>query len=242
MAPVQLAIYDLSHGMASSLSLQFVGTQIDLIPHSGVIVFGEEIFFGGGIQRTPHAQFTSSHNIQPQTIIDLGETTKSLSEINTWLALNSSRYTASTYHLLANNCNNFADDLLKNGLSIAGGVPQHILSIPQQFLSSPMGNMIAPMITSMYQPFSSSSTASPIPTTHTPPPPTTINNLDFTNLLENAIPIPTPPINPTPTPEFTSQLADLAMMGFEDSSKNQQALLEANGCLELAITILTSDQ
>ena len=47
---VVLHLYDLSMGMARSLSAAIVGTQIDLIPHTGIVVYGNEYFYGGGIQ------------------------------------------------------------------------------------------------------------------------------------------------------------------------------------------------
>lgn len=52
---VSLAVYDLSFGLASSLSRQFLGVHVPLVPHTGVVVTlstGErvEYFFGGGIQ------------------------------------------------------------------------------------------------------------------------------------------------------------------------------------------------
>ena len=40
----------------------------------------------------------------------------------------------STYDLLTNNCNNFADDLVRNGLNLSSGVPTNILDIPRQFI------------------------------------------------------------------------------------------------------------
>jgi hypothetical protein len=40
---VLLAVYDLSRGMARGLSAQFLGPDfaIDVIPHTGLIVYGE---------------------------------------------------------------------------------------------------------------------------------------------------------------------------------------------------------
>jgi len=91
------------------------------------------------------------HGIQPVQTLTLPDTNKTQAELEEWLRVNDSRYTMTTYNLLTNNCNNFADDLLKNGLGLANGVPPHILDIPRQFIQSPMGAMIAPMITNMYQ-------------------------------------------------------------------------------------------
>ena len=46
---VQLYVYDLSQGMASSMSMAMIGKQIDGIWHTGLVVYGKEYFYGGGI-------------------------------------------------------------------------------------------------------------------------------------------------------------------------------------------------
>lgn len=50
--PVEVVVhvYDLSAGMAAALSQSLIGKQIDGVWHTGVVVFGREYFFGGGIQ------------------------------------------------------------------------------------------------------------------------------------------------------------------------------------------------
>jgi desumoylating isopeptidase 1 len=48
--PVQLYVYDLSHGLARSMSGALLGKQIDGIWHTGIVVYGVEYFYGGGIQ------------------------------------------------------------------------------------------------------------------------------------------------------------------------------------------------
>ena len=49
MFPVSLHVYDLSGGMAKSMSKQLVGKQIDGIWHTGIVVYGKEYYYGGGI-------------------------------------------------------------------------------------------------------------------------------------------------------------------------------------------------
>lgn len=51
MQEVHLAIYDLSQGMARSLSAQLLGPQhaVEIIPHTALLAFGKEYFFGQGI-------------------------------------------------------------------------------------------------------------------------------------------------------------------------------------------------
>lgn len=47
--PVVLHIYDISGGMASQFSRTLVGKHIEGIWHTGIVVYGKEFYFGGGI-------------------------------------------------------------------------------------------------------------------------------------------------------------------------------------------------
>ena len=42
---VELAVYDLSHGMARSYLSSFLGIEVEAIYHTGVRVYGYEIFY-----------------------------------------------------------------------------------------------------------------------------------------------------------------------------------------------------
>ena len=46
---VQLYVYELSGGMAAAMSMSMIGKQIDGIWHTGIVVYGKEYFYGGGI-------------------------------------------------------------------------------------------------------------------------------------------------------------------------------------------------
>lgn len=50
--PVELWVYDLSNGLARQLSVPFLGTAIDAVYHTSVVVHGKEFFFGHGILAT----------------------------------------------------------------------------------------------------------------------------------------------------------------------------------------------
>jgi len=149
---VYLAIYDLSHGMARSLSAQFLGPNhsIDIIPHSGVVVYNREYFFGGGIQMESPTQFRASRGIQPVQILHIGKTRVSQRQFEHWCAtVAASDYSPTSYDLLHKNCNNFADFALRDGLRLNSGVPDWVLDVPQTFLSSPLGAMLRPMLQNM---------------------------------------------------------------------------------------------
>jgi len=151
--PVELAVYDLSRGMARQLSMQFLGPQyaIDIIPHTAILVYGREYFFGGGIQHEDPNQFRLMRGIHPVQIISLGRTSVSRDDFHAWCqnCNDSGKYTAASYNLLTRNCNNFSNDAAIGGLKLPQGVPDWILDVPRRFLSSPMGQMVRPMLESM---------------------------------------------------------------------------------------------
>ena len=56
MYEVILHVYDLSQGMAKQFSQQLVGRYIEGIWHTGIVVFGKEYYFGGGVSVDPPSQ------------------------------------------------------------------------------------------------------------------------------------------------------------------------------------------
>ncbi|KAF4667126.1 hypothetical protein FOL47_003728 [Perkinsus chesapeaki] len=105
---VQAHLYDLSQGMARQMSPMILGKQIDGIWHTGIVVFGLEYYYGGGICVSPPPAVP-----MPYQTIDLGYTHKTRDELNTYLRSIWNQYTTDTYSLLTNNCNNFADVVVK---------------------------------------------------------------------------------------------------------------------------------
>ena len=150
---VAVAIYDLSQGMARGLSAQFLGPEfaIDLIPHSGLIVYGREYFFGAGIQSESPDIFRQMTGMTPIQIIPIGATTVSRGNFEDWCRRNqqNGRFSPEGYDLLNNNCNHFAHIAALEGLGLSQGVPEWVLQVPQRFLSSPMGQMVRPMLEQM---------------------------------------------------------------------------------------------
>lgn len=52
-ALVELAVYDLSHGMARSYLSSLLGIEVEAIYHTGVRVYGYEFFYSDGIKQMP---------------------------------------------------------------------------------------------------------------------------------------------------------------------------------------------
>ncbi|XP_052262513.1 uncharacterized protein LOC127866139 isoform X2 [Dreissena polymorpha] len=69
---VKVYIYDLSRGLVRSMSQMFLGKQIDGIWHTGIVVFGQEYYWGsGGIECCPPGGTLLG---QPNEIKHLGKT------------------------------------------------------------------------------------------------------------------------------------------------------------------------
>ncbi|KIY45654.1 DUF862-domain-containing protein [Fistulina hepatica ATCC 64428] len=146
MAPVKLYVYDLSNGLARSLSRQLTGRQIDGIWHTSVVVFGREVFYGQGIDITPPGR---SHHGTPLQILDMGETGIDEETFHEYIEEVREHYTAEKYHLLEFNCNSFTNDCV--GFLTGGSIPDYIKDLPSDFLSTPFGASLRPTIDAMYR-------------------------------------------------------------------------------------------
>lgn len=138
---VSLHIYDISMGLAAMLSSSIIGKKLDGIWHTGIVVYGKEFFYGGGIcvdapSRTPYGT--------PKTVLPLGLTQVPPALFADFLLEASSRYQMEHYSLLTHNCNNFTDEC--STLLLGTGIPSYIVDLPNEALSTPMGQMIAPLI------------------------------------------------------------------------------------------------
>lgn len=138
---VVLNVYDLSQGLARQLSSTFLGKAIEGIWHTGVVVYGKEYFFGGGIQDQPAGQTPYG---KPCKVVELGVTHIPVEMFEEYLKEISPRYRAETYSLLYHNCNNFSSEVAQ--FLVGCNIPDFILRLPEEVTSSPMGALILPMI------------------------------------------------------------------------------------------------
>eukprot|EP01102_Stenamoeba_stenopodia_P001124 TRINITY_DN10984_c0_g1_i1.p1 TRINITY_DN10984_c0_g1~~TRINITY_DN10984_c0_g1_i1.p1 ORF type:complete len:184 (+),score=43.16 TRINITY_DN10984_c0_g1_i1:158-709(+) len=141
---VSLHIYDLSNGMAAMFSRQFVGKQIDGIWHTGIVVYGKEYYFGGGIQcdnpsQTPYGT--------PVKTLSLGKTAVPPEVFIDALEGFRDRFNMNSYDIIHNNCNNFTNEMAQ--FLVGSSIPSEITSLPTDFLETPMGRMLQPMLQSM---------------------------------------------------------------------------------------------
>ncbi|KAA1096329.1 hypothetical protein PGT21_013036 [Puccinia graminis f. sp. tritici] len=144
---VKLYAYDLSNGLARSMSLGWTGRQFEAIWHTSVVYDDQvEIFFGQGITTCAPGQ---SHHGKPLKIIDLGSTMIDPQTLMEYIDGLRQTWTADVYHLLEKNCNNFSNELV--GFLNGASVPDYILNLPQEFLATPLGASMRPMIEQMFR-------------------------------------------------------------------------------------------
>lgn len=141
---VTLNVYDLSQGLARQLSTSFLGKTIEGIWHTGVVVYGNEYYFGGGIQHCPGG---SAPYGAPIRVVKLGFTHIPQEVFEGYLKEISPRYTAEKYSLLTHNCNNFSNEVAQ--FLVGASIPDYILQLPSEVINSPMGAMILPMISQL---------------------------------------------------------------------------------------------
>ncbi|CAH7676897.1 PPPDE putative peptidase domain-containing protein, partial [Phakopsora pachyrhizi] len=105
-----------------------------------------EVFFGQGIMTSRPG---NSHIGKPLRVIDQGETMIHPVTFEDYIEGLRSSWNAQSHHLLERNCNNFSKEVLSflNG----SDVPDYILSLPHQFLSTPLGASMRPMIDQMFR-------------------------------------------------------------------------------------------
>ncbi|KAH7424836.1 hypothetical protein KP509_11G027300 [Ceratopteris richardii] len=112
-----------------------------LCRHTGIVAYGNEYYFGGGIQSCPEGQTPYG---KPLKAVELGGTQIPKEVFEDYLQEIRPRYTEQTYSLLKHNCNNFCEEVAQFLLGV--GIPDHILKLPEVVMNSPMGALIMPMI------------------------------------------------------------------------------------------------
>ncbi|EXJ78894.1 hypothetical protein A1O1_09296, partial [Capronia coronata CBS 617.96] len=134
---VQLYVYDLSQGLARQYSRALTGVQIDAIYHTSIVLSNVEYFFGQGIHRKVPG---STHHGRPMSIVELGKTDLPLDVIEEYIESLEEIYTPESYDLFLHNCNNFSQDLAM--FLVGKSIPDEIRSLPETFLSTPIGQML----------------------------------------------------------------------------------------------------
>jgi len=178
---VLLFVYDLSGGAARGMAQALLGLDVEIIPHTGVGVFGREYYFSGGVQREPLGAFTAHSGLPVHQTLELGRTSLPREVFDEYCdEVGAARFSADAYSLLENNCNHFSNECAQFLLGVGtarhtadlprggplptelvsepscAGIPQQILDLPRAVLASPMGQMLRPLLEAMGRPLNAS--------------------------------------------------------------------------------------
>lgn len=149
MVNVKVYMYDLSGGMARQFSPMLLGTMIEAIWHTSILIDGaHEIYFDGGvgIATAPAGQTRFG---RPVRVDDMGESTKTSREFAEWCAQQQqSQFGPNSYSLLVRNCNHFTDAALRF-LATPRQLSADVTDMIPRILSTPLGGMLAPMLQGM---------------------------------------------------------------------------------------------
>lgn len=141
MMEVLLYVYDLSHGLARQMSMQYLGIQIDAVYHTSVVLNNIEYYYGAGIQMGMPGM---THHGRPMQVVNLGKTSLPLDLIESYLESIRDMYRPESYDLFTHNCNNFTDDFAQ--FLTGNSIPSHITNLPRQVLDTPLGMMLRPSL------------------------------------------------------------------------------------------------
>lgn len=189
---VLLHVYDLSVGIAKHISPFLLGKQLEGIWHTGVVVYGKEFYFGHGINtsRAGETPFQRPHQVinmgkthvpeelVEEMLVDLSETftpeSYSLMKHNCNHFSNEVRplrfrlhfllVVRLTHTLYLYLSLSFCAWTPKLCMFLVGkGIPDHIVRLPEEVLSSPFGMLLQPILDQMEATLSSVGTDRPFP-------------------------------------------------------------------------------
>mmetsp|Transcript_7228 Transcript_7228/g.22614 ORF Transcript_7228/g.22614 Transcript_7228/m.22614 type:complete len:179 (-) Transcript_7228:36-572(-) len=146
MPMVQAYVYDITQGMAANLSPLLLGKRVDIVPHTGIVAFGREYYFGAGPCVGKPGETVP---LEPSQVLELGETRRSREELEAFVReVLAEEHTSANYNLLSHNCNHFADAVARFLLD-GRGLPASIVNVAEEALSTPEGQSLRVMIEDM---------------------------------------------------------------------------------------------
>lgn len=144
--PVKLQVYDVSHGLARSISVALLGKYLDGLWHTGISVYGNEYFYGGnGIAYCVPGTTVLGH---PTEIVDLGTTEVTQDVFHEYLSnLSQNTFSPESYHVIDHNCNTFSNEIAQ--FLTGKTTPNKVRNLSSDIMSTSFGKLIRPMIEKM---------------------------------------------------------------------------------------------
>eukprot|EP01063_Lacrimia_lanifica_P016726 TRINITY_DN23275_c0_g1_i1.p1 TRINITY_DN23275_c0_g1~~TRINITY_DN23275_c0_g1_i1.p1 ORF type:complete len:746 (+),score=167.93 TRINITY_DN23275_c0_g1_i1:121-2358(+) len=143
---VSLHIYDLTQGAALRHSDDVFGETVRGFWHTGVVVFGREYFFEGGITSVPagRTRFGRPKGQHNKKIV-VGHTDLMRAEFERWVRQRERElYGKLCYHLVEKNCNHFTNEAVQ--FLTGKGIPQDILSLTLLVDRTAIGRLFSPIL------------------------------------------------------------------------------------------------
>lgn len=112
MNEVKVHFYDTTNGLLDKFFVPkcIIGKK-KVVWHTGICIFGKEIFYGGGI-RICNSDKGITEFGEPIQIESYGKSNTSLYELEKFLISIENKYTDENYDIYDQNCNHFANELL----------------------------------------------------------------------------------------------------------------------------------
>lgn len=134
---VNLFVYDISNGMARTLSPMLLGRVVEGVWHTSIVVFGKEFYFQGGIaidqpKTTPFGQ--------PVRTISMGVTELTEDDLNSYLFAIRDQFTPESYNVFEHNCNHFSNTVCE--FLTGANIPKDIMDQAKEYKNTPIGQFI----------------------------------------------------------------------------------------------------
>ena len=213
---VQLYVYDLSNGLAKQLGQAFIGKQIEGIWHTGVVVYGKEYFYQGGITNSSPGKSMAG---TPLKVIEMGETEIPYELFLEFLNDINAEYTEEKYNIISHNCNNFSNEVCE--FLVGKKIPDWITGLPNEILSTPLGQMLLPSLQAMTNIPQSIPTFNPSGLQGTSIPQTSNQNN------------PQPPVSTNPIPQSTSSIQSHPSKSFKTNTGKESKVIELKSLSQL---------
>lgn len=172
--PVELVLYDISHGVSRLFSHALLGRSFEAIYHSSVLVFGTEFWYGGQVfENEPPIDPNTfgpplSHSLeqlQPSVYnssirtVHLGSTLATLFELREFLQEHMKpKYRPDNYDVLTHNCNCFSEDVVR--FLTGKGIPESVRRLPELVMDTPGATLLRPFLNRWLRSFQAQSDSS----------------------------------------------------------------------------------
>lgn len=141
---VTLLEYDITMGMARTMSMMLIGQQIDAVYHTSIVVYGREYYFGAGIVNDPPKTTPFGKPIRE---VPLGTTEIPKEVFEDFLKDIAYKYRAETYEIIEHNCNMFTDEAAE--FLTGKGIGDKYVKQAKNILDTPAGQMFKPFLSQM---------------------------------------------------------------------------------------------